>query len=285
MVSRVIAAAFSSCLLFSGSVSAQSAWWPFSWRPGQTLENALVFHPVRDAESWSSAPADLPVEDVWLRTADGTRIHAWWVPSPHSRGALLFCHGNAGNLSHRARTIGAVRLALGESVLIFDYPGYGKSEGQPSESGCCAAADAAFDWLTQTQNIPAERIILFGESLGGGVAADLAVRRPHRALVLVKTFASVPDMARNSWMTSASAAVVRNRFDNLAKIGRCRGPVVIAHGDRDEVIPLAQAKELYQKAQEPKWFCLLSGARHNDPLPAYFLMDLAAFLENPSQAN
>jgi fermentation-respiration switch protein FrsA (DUF1100 family) len=163
-------------------------------------------------------------------------------------------------------------------VLIFDYPGYGKSEGSPTEAGCYSAATAAFDWLTDTQHIPANRIILFGESLGGGVATEMAMRRQHRAMVLKSTFTSVPNMARTSWLTSSSAPLVRNQFDNLAKIGRCPSPVYIAHGDLDQMIPLSQGEQLYQAAPSPKRFVLLKGLGHNDPLPANFIADLADWL-------
>jgi pimeloyl-ACP methyl ester carboxylesterase len=129
-----------------------------------------------------------------------------------------------------------------------------------------------------------ETVVIFGESLGGGVATDLAVRRTNRALVLVKTFTSVLDMARKQWLTSASAPLVRNQFDNLSKIGRCPTPVIIAHGDRDRVSPLAQARQLEAAAREPKRFLLLPGADHNDPLPAPFFAALADFLKDESRA-
>lgn len=161
---------------------------------------------------------------------------------------------------------------------IFDYPGYGYSEGKPNEAGCYAAADAAYDWLTDSGAIAPKDIILFGESLGGGVATDLAVRRQHQALVLVKTFASVPDMARSRVLTSAFSVLVRNRFDSLSKISRCPGPIFIAHGNFDRVIPLSQAEKLVQSAPEPKRFFLLEGSDHNDPLPMDFYISLAQFL-------
>ena len=168
---------------------------------------------------------------------------------------------------------------LGQSVLIFDYPGYGRSEGKPSEPGCYAAADAAYNWLVEAKRIPPEWITLFGESLGGGVATDLAARKPHRALVLTKTFTSVPDMARKTALASASASLVRNQFDNLAKIGRCSGPIFIAHGDRDRLIPLSQGQRLFQAAPQPKEFFLLKGCDHNDPYPPDFYSALVKFLK------
>jgi pimeloyl-ACP methyl ester carboxylesterase len=203
--------------LFLVTVSANAQTSPSSWNPCQLLENALLFHPLRADESW--VVPDEWVQDVWLQTPDGTRIHAWWLPCRRSSGALLFCHGNAGNLSHRLQAVLALRKALSESVLIFDYPGYGQSDGKPSETGCYVAADAAYDWLTQQQGIAPEAVILFGESLGGGVATDLAAWRPHRALVLVKTFTSIPDVARQHTLTWASSSLVHNQFDNLEKIG------------------------------------------------------------------
>lgn len=245
--------------------AAQSAGDWFRWRPGQRLETSLLFHPTRFDESWLPAPDSLAIQDVWLDAADGNRIHAWWFPHPQSQGTVLFCHGNAGNLSHRSPTVVNLANALRRSVLIFDYPGYGRSDGKPDESGCYAAADAAYEWLTDSAGIAPNDIVLFGESLGGGVATDLALRRPHAALVLVKTFTSIPGIARARLLTSASAALVRNRFDNLAKIGRCPAPVFIAHGDRDRVIPFSQAQQLLQAAPEPKRFFLLKGDDHNDP--------------------
>jgi fermentation-respiration switch protein FrsA (DUF1100 family) len=265
-------------LFLTADVSAQSSERWLSWRPGQVLENSLLFHPASHTESWQSPPAWLEVQDVWLQSREGHRIHAWWFPRPEAPGAILFCHGNAGNLSHRSHMVAALMQSLGESVLIFDYPGYGRSDGRPNETGCYAAADAAYDWLTQANGIPGERILLFGESLGGGVATDLASRCPHHALVLVKTYASIPDMARQHWFTWASSGLVQNRFDSLAKISRCSGPVYIAHGDKDRLIPLSQAKKLYEAATEPKRFFLLRGSDHNDPIPPELFDSLEEFL-------
>jgi len=253
-----------------GIALAQSSPSSSGWSPGQVLETSLLFHPIKAKEGWIAPPSNLPVEDVWLKAADGNRIHAWWLARDGSRGAILFCHGNGGNLSYWRPAMVALVNHLGQSVLIFDYPGYGRSEGKPSEAGCYAAADAAYLWLVQTQRIPGERITLFGESLGGGVATDLAARKPHRALVLTKTVTSIPDMAKKSLLSSASASLVHNQFDNLAKIGRSTGPIFIAHGDRDRLIPLAQGQKLYQAAPEPKQFFLMKGCDHNDPRSVLF---------------
>jgi len=266
-------------LVWVEGAPAQSSSSSSSWSPGQALETSLLFHPIKASEGWLAPPADLPVEDVCLHAADGNRIHAWWLARSGSQGAILFCHGNGGNLSYWRPTMAAFVNMLGQSVLIFDYPGYGRSEGKPSEPGCYAAADAAYDWLVQAKRKRPELITLFGESLGGGVATDLAARKPHRALVLTKTFTSVPDMAKKSPLTSASASLVRNQFDNLDKIGRCSGPIFIAHGDRDRLIPLSQGQKIFRAAPQPKQFFLLQGCDHNDPYPADFYTALAKFLK------
>jgi len=243
------------------------------------FENAQLYHPVRDSQYWEPPPVDVKVEDVWLQDAAGTRLHGWWLPRPGSTTALLYCHGNAGNLSGRGNMAALLASSLDASVLLFDYPGYGKSDGQPSEAGCYAAGAAAYEWLTKTQQVPAENIILFGKSLGGGVAADLAVQRPHRALVLVKSFTSVPDMAQHVFWFLPARWLVSNRYENLQKIARCPRPIFIAHGDRDRTIPLSQGQRLFEAAPEPKKFLLLAGSDHNDGFPPQFFTELAKFLK------
>jgi fermentation-respiration switch protein FrsA (DUF1100 family) len=243
------------------------------------FENALVYHPLRDSDSWEPPPGDVKVEDVWLQSSDGNRLHAWWFPSPGSTTALLYLHGNAGNLSHRGYVAPLLMKSLEASVLLVDYPGYGKSAGQPSEAGCYAAGYAAYDWLTKTQQIPAENVILFGKSLGGGVAVELAVNRPHRALVLVKAFTSIPDMAQRQFPFLPARWLVTNRYDNLEKIGRCPRPIFIAHGDRDSIIPFSQGQRLFEAAPEPKKFLVLPNGDHNDAFPPQFYTTLAVFLK------
>lgn len=245
------------------------------------LENTLVYHPSSFLEP---PPANEGIEDVQLTSADGTRIHAWYAPHATSDEAVLYCHGNAGNLSHRGPSIVKLRKALNASVLIFDYPGYGKSEGSPSEQGCYQAADAAYAWLTEKKNYAPSKIILYGGSLGGGIAVDLASRKDHRALVLVKTFTSLPDTGRSIywWLPVPINAVMRNRFESLSKIEKCKRPVFMAHGTDDEVIPHALGEKLFATANEPKEFLSIPGNRHNDSLPNEFFTRLKKFLEKHS---
>lgn len=241
------------------------------------LENSLVFHPTKEKQDWEPPPAP-EVQDVHLKSRDGTAIHAWWWPTPAASGAILYCHGNAGNLSHRGPSIGKLRELLGESVLIFDYPGYGKSGGKPTEQGCYAAAEAAYDWLVADRKIAPTNIIIYGGSLGGGVAVELAARREHRALVLMKTFTSAPDVGHCMYPWLPVRWLMRNRFDSLGKIGNCRKPVFVAHGTADSLIPFKLGKQLYEAANEPKMFFQIDGGDHNSPLPAACFDQLRAFL-------
>lgn len=246
------------------------------------LENKLVYHPTTD---WAPPP-NADIGDVELVCADGTPIHGWWCPAKDADLVLLYCHGNAGNLSWRGNSIVKLRELLGVSVLIIDYPGYGKSEGSPSEQGCYQSADAAYEWLADKKNFAPKKIVLYGGSLGGGVVVDLASRKDHLALVLVKTYTSLPDAACSLywWLPVPIRSLMTNRFDSMSKIASCRRPVFVAHGTGDEFIPYAQGERLYQAANEPKRFFSIPGARHNDPLPEGFFTSLKEFLaKNPAE--
>jgi fermentation-respiration switch protein FrsA (DUF1100 family) len=242
------------------------------------LENFFLYHPTRASEDWLEPP-NSRVRDVELHSADGTMLHAWWCPCEGATGAVLLCHGNAGNLSHRGWCVAGWQQQMDQSVFIVDYPGYGRSAGKPSEAGCYAAADAACDWLVQEQKTPPENIILLGESLGCAVAVDLASRRPCRALVLLSPFTSIPDMAQKQFPFLPARWLVRNRFNNLEKIGKCAQPVFIAHGDADGLVPYSQGQRLFAAAGEPKFFLTMKGCDHNDRPQADLLAQVKRFLE------
>ena len=167
---------------------------------------------------------------------------------------LLLFPGNAGNLSGRGASIVKIAELLGTSVLIFDYPGYGKSEGKPNEAGCYDAAEAAIRWLKNEKQIPTERVIFYGESLGGGVATEMASRHPCRALILVKTFTSLPATAKRHYPWLPVHWLMSNRFDNVAKLPAIHCPVFIASATADQVVPFEQGEVLFQTANEPKHF-------------------------------
>ncbi len=241
------------------------------------LENWLLYHPARPARCWQEPPAALRVEDLELTTRDGGRIHAWWTAPAGwapSDGAMLYCHGNAGNVSARGEHLAVWQARMGTAVLIFDYPGYGRSGGRPSEAGCYAAADAAHDWLTAPGRVSAGRVIVLGRSLGAGVAVDLARRRPVRALVLYSPFISFPDLAQEKCRWLPTRRLVRNRFDNLGKIGGVRDPVFIAHGTADTLVPVHHGERLYAAARGPKHFLPLPGRGHNGGFCETFYLSL-----------
>jgi fermentation-respiration switch protein FrsA (DUF1100 family) len=244
-----------------------------------SLETSLVFRPDTAAESWAN-PENPATQDVWLTSADGTKIHGWWLPpADPAAGAVLVAHGNGGNITHRGRMAADLNRVLGAGVLLFDYPGYGKSEGKPTEQGCYAAGDAAYHWLTDGAKVPANRVVLLGESLGGGTAVELATRHDHRALVLVFTFTSLPAVAKFHYPWLPTHALMRTRFDNLSKVGRCTRPVFVAHGTADEVVPFAHGEALFAAAKEPKAFLRLDGFTHNIMLGDPFYEGLKRFLE------
>src|SRR5579884_761846 len=250
------------CFFSGGSVLLLYAALNFMFLP---LEDVFVFRTVPPTEAWVQPPTT-DVHDVRLRSADGTPLDAWWYCSKNwepSDGAILFCHGNATNLSQWGARMERWHKQLGEALLIFDYPGYGKSGGRPSETGLYAAADAAYDWLIKKQHVQPARLLVCGESLGGGVAVDLASRRPHRALVLLSTFTSIPAVAQHLEPWLPAVWLMRNRFDSLAKIAHCRGPIFITHGTADTLVPCWQGERLYEAAHEPKCFLKLDGASHD----------------------
>jgi pimeloyl-ACP methyl ester carboxylesterase len=201
------------------------------------------------------------VRQVYLRSEDGVRIHAFYIPNSESDQALLFLHGNAGNASHRLPT--AVRFAqLGFNVLLIDYQGYGLSEGRPTESGIYADGNAGLDYLHE-QGFSDANISLFGRSLGGAVAVDIARNRELSAVILCSTFSSGTDMAKEMGL-GLMAWSVGKRFNSVDKIKQLKAPLLSLHGDRDRIIPMRLGEKLFAAATVRKDWKVISGAGHND---------------------
>jgi pimeloyl-ACP methyl ester carboxylesterase len=238
------------------------------------LENRFLYHPATAAEYWEPPPAAIAVDDVEMTTVDGTQLHGWWSAPPAwkpDEGAVLFCHGNAGNVSMFGWQMAGWVTERKQAVFAFDYPGFGKSDGTPSEAGCYAAADAAYDYLTQVRHVPARRLLIYGESLGGAVATDLACRHPYRALLLSSTFTSFPDMAQAKYPYFPARWLVRNQFRSVEKIRNCPGPIFMAHGTDDWLIPFAQGQRLFAAANGPKEFFTMTGLGHEPPSPDFYI--------------
>lgn len=242
------------------------------------LERHLIYFPMRyPAGSWR--PEGLRFEDAWFETADGVKIHGWYLPCPNAKGAVLICHGNGGNITHRVDLLRRLQQQVGVSVLAFDYRGYGRSEGSPSESGVLADARAARAWLAAKEKIAEHDVIPFGESLGGAVAVDLAAIDGARALVLQSTFSSLPDVAAYHYPWLPVRWLMQTQFDSLNKIGNYHGPLFQSHGDDDSIVPYESAQKLFAAANSPKQFLEMPGHDHNDSLPRDFYDALKAFLE------
>ncbi len=245
------------------------------------LIDNFIFHPSPGIDLRIS---DLGIEGEEVRLdSEGVSIHGFYLPTPRpdqNARAILFLHGNAGNASHRLPN--AAELArLGTDVLLIDYRGYGLSEGRPSESGAYADARAGLAHLVKDRGIPEHRIVLFGRSLGGAVAVDLARNRTLAGVILESTFTSISDLAREM-LGEPLAYLVRGHFDSASKIGQIKAPLLFFHGDQDRIIDPAFGRRLFELAPEPKQFETISGAGHDDTVEiggrAYFER-IARFLD------
>lgn len=208
-------------------------------------------------------PADygLPYDDLFLTTSDGVRIHAWWIPAGDQRGAVLVAHGNAGNIGYRLPIAWAFHN-MGLGVLLFDYRGYGRSEGSPSEEGTYRDAEAAWDWL-RNHHFPPERIIGYGESIGGAVIIELAHRRKLAAIITEGTLTSVPDLGAEIYWWLPVRLLSRYRYNARHRIASLHIPVLIIHSPDDEIVPFRHAERLFAAANQPKHFLRTTGG-HND---------------------
>jgi hypothetical protein len=221
-----------------------------------TLERNLIFMPDmpgRLSGNWQ--PAGLPVEDVWLTAEDGVRVHAWWIPGPQASITVLAFHGNAANLPNRAEIYAQFR-SLPANVLAVEYRGYGKSEGEPSEEGIYRDARAALAYLTGPRGLPAQRIIVYGASLGSAVAADAAVNRPAGedvgGVVLEAPFPSVAYVAKRIYFfLPGLGTLARTQLDTAGKVAKLRVPLLIMHCTDDPVIPFTFGVEVFRRAAGP----------------------------------
>lgn len=249
------------------------------WVLIRRFERAQIYYPAAELET-TPAAAGLAYEDVYLTTSDRLRLHGWWVPAAEQAPAVIFCHGNAGNISHRLDLI-TIFHRLGLNLFIFDYRGFGRSEGRPDEKGTYLDAEAAWVHL-RDRGIAPEKIVIFGRSLGGAVAIELAGRRPAGALIVESTFTSTVDMGKLIFPFLPVGLIVTHRYDSLSKVGGLDLPQLFIHSRDDELVPFEMGKRLYRGAAEPKEFFAISGS-HNDGYlvsePAYSEA-IAAFLEN-----
>nr|MBP8695992.1 alpha/beta hydrolase [Syntrophobacterales bacterium] len=227
------------------------------------LQSKLVYFP--DGQIIAT-PADrgLPYEEVTFEADDGVRLSAWFVPSGAGRGVVLFSHGNGGNISYNLPFV-EILHRVGLSIFIYDYRGYGRSRGKPSEEGTYSDAGGAWRYLTESRKVPAGQILLYGQSLGGPVAAKLARGTPPAALILDSTFTNFVDIAGHHYPFLPVRWLARFEYNALEHVRNVRCPVLVIHSTDDEIVPFSQGLALYEAAPEPKAFIKLRGG-HNDAL-------------------
>lgn len=227
------------------------------------FQDRLLYLPTVPGREIDITPADRgwQYEEVWLESSGDHRIHGWWLPVADARGAVVFFHGNAGNISHRMETLALFR-SLDLSVLIVDYQGFGQSEGRPSEAATEADARAAWAHLTGERGLAPEEILVAGRSLGSAVAAELAQAREPAGLLLESTFTSLPELAQQVYPFMPARWLTRYDYATRAHVRSLSAPVLVIHSRDDEIIPFSQGEAVYQAVAGPARLLELSGG-HN----------------------
>lgn len=223
------------------------------------IERHSIFYPMKGVVG---TPEDvgLAYEDVNFEAWDGTRLNGWFVPGEKAGLTFIFCHGNAGNIGHRLEKL-KIMHGLGVNIFIFDYRGYGNSEGVPSESGLYSDAAGAYRYIVEEREISEDNIVLYGESIGGAVAVDLAVKINVKGLITEDTFTSVKDLAKIAY-PFLPRFMFSNRLNCIMKIGGVKSSKLIIHSVDDEIVPFHLGEKLFDAAREPKEFLKIRGA-HN----------------------
>jgi fermentation-respiration switch protein FrsA (DUF1100 family) len=249
-----------------------------SYSPLAPLEESVVFHPNRYPEGdWQ--PRGLEFEDARFESADGTRLHGWFIQHENPRAVVLFCHGNGGNVAMWGDELRILHDRLGVTALSFDYRGYGRSEGVPTEEGVLADARAARRWLANRAGIPESEVVVMGRSLGGAVAIDLATDGA-RGLVIESTFTSMPAVGHAMFPWLPMQSVMQTQFDSLSKIKKYHGPLLQSHGSGDRLLPYAMGQELFDAANPPKKFVTIPNGDHQDPQTPEYYAAFDAFLNS-----
>jgi len=248
------------------------------------LETWLVY-PIPPVQRCDWVASDLKHEDVWFHAADGTRLHGWFVPHSEARRAIVYCHGNGEQVADNVDTAARLRDRLQASVFLFDYRGYGHSEGKPDEAGLIADGMAAQKWLAGKMGLAPDNLIVMGRSIGGGVAVAMAAEQGAQTLVLESTFSRLVDVAAYHYRWLPVRLLMRNRFDSMRRIAAYRGPLFQSHGTDDRIVPLELGRTLYEAApSKNKRFLEIPSGYHNDePTDAYY--DALAQFLNEAEAS
>jgi uncharacterized protein len=248
------------------------------------LETWLVY-PIPPLSRHNWKPTNFQYETAEFTSADGTKLHGWYFPIAGAKRAILYSHGNGEDVAANGEFISSLSQLLHANVLIYDYRGYGRSEGSPTEAGCIADGDAAQKWLANRVGIDPQDVILIGRSLGTAVSVALAAQNNCRALILENSFPSMVSIAAQQYPWLPVNWMMRNRYDNLARIKHYTGPLWQSHGCSDTLIPIAAARTLFDASpsQNKKWF-EYPNCGHNDARPGVYYDELAAFLDTLEDA-
>ena len=244
------------------------------------LETSIVYPRPRTTSPAAWTPSETAQTDVFFEAADGTKLHGWFFAHDQPRHALVYCHGNGEDITNNGAYMAYLRSLLDASVFLFDYRGYGKSEGSPHEAGIILDGLAAQRWLAEKLEMETSDVVLMGRSLGGGVAVAMAEQQGARALVLQNTFANMSDVAADKFPWLPVRWIMRNRYPSDERILRCDCPLLQIHGTADEVVPYANGQKLYSLTPcEHKRWIENAGGTHNEPLPESYFQSLVEFLD------
>jgi uncharacterized protein len=245
-------------------------------------QSAIVFKPDR---TLPTNPKSLGLEfhDVYVEAGRGARVHGWWIPGQSNSNLVLFFPGSIGNMSRELETFSFL-LSLGASLMAIDYPGFGKSEGRPTESGCYRSAEAAWDFAVRVRGFPPQNIIIFGRSVGAAVAAWLAARHECAGLICHSGLTSVPEVAAQRYRFFPSRWFCYIRFNTLRYIAACCSPVLVMHSEQDRVIPVRHGRLIFEKAASPKRFLPIIGDHYSNDWQATpgLRAALKSIIESPS---
>ena len=252
------------------------------------IEQRMVFYPSASIEN-TPAQVGLEFEDLFFITRDNVRLNGWFVPHRDARSTLIWFHGNAGNIGDRVENIKLLHDQVRVNIFIFDYRGYGRSGGRPSEEGTYRDGEAALELIQKKIGSDgAKKIVLFGRSLGAAIAAEMAIRFESQGLILESPFISIAEMARAMFPLLPIEPFLQTKYDVRDKIRRIKVPLLVVHGERDEIVPFEHGRTVFESAPEPKTFYPISGAGHNDTYAvggAAYFRKLKQFIDSTASAD
>lgn len=250
----------------------------------QSLVDWLLFDPFRYPEGeWE--PDGLVVEDCFFPAADGTQLHGWYCPTAGSSHTVFYAHGNRGNLATRAWILKKLQSLFGWNIFIFDYRGYGRSQGRPSLITLLEDSGAALDFLCRKTSSEPSDLVMIGRSLGGAVVSHLAAARGARALIVECTFSSLQQAAAARYPRWLANSLAGSWLRTIDLIGQYRGPLILGHGENDLLIPISHSESIFETANNPKYFFRFPDQGHKDHAPDWFWEEVRKILDgHESQA-